>query len=243
MIIAYRGYLHEVDETAVSIQRTSKVNRFGITISETERWSLTGMLFGDTPTLVTAAVAALEGAYDVEGGDLLLLDNNGTTVHRALTSFGSLGGVRVVSRGYPIGTGAEYTTYRTYAIQAEVEYPATGVEAQILDWQETLTIGGGAPRWVIREPLNGDPIKQQTHQRTKYVATQSGHAVGRFAWPDPAPPIWLNDLHADRPMLTYSDAPIMGVGVGRVATEWSVAWHYEFEAVSQLNGKPTQRPF
>src|SRR5882762_9859270 len=108
MIIAYRGYLHEVDETAVSIQRTSKVNRFGIAISETERWSLTGMLFGDTPTLVTEAVAALEGAYDFDGGDLLLLDNNGTTVHRALTSFGSLGGVRVASRGYPVGTGAEY---------------------------------------------------------------------------------------------------------------------------------------
>ncbi len=243
MLLAYRNYLHQIDETAVSIQRTSRLNRFGITISEIERWSLSGLLFGDSPALVTQAVAALETAYDVNGGDLLLLDNNGTTVHRALRSFGSLGGVRVLSRGYPIGTGAEYTTYRTYAITAEAEYPATVAESQILDWQETLIIGGGAPRWVIREPLNGDPIKQQTHQRTKYIATQSGQAVGMFAYPQPAAPIWPNDLHADRPILSYSDAPIVGVGVGRVATQWSVAWHYEFESVSPLNGLPTQRPF
>ena len=113
MIIAYGGYLHAVDETAVSMQRDNRVNRFGIVTSVVERWALSGMLFGDTPIAVSGSVAAFETAYNVNGNDFALLDNNASTVHRALRSLGSLGGVRVTNYAYPIGTGAEYTTYRT----------------------------------------------------------------------------------------------------------------------------------
>lgn len=243
MYLAINGYIHQIDETSLVILRTQRYNQFGIETSYVERWSLSGFLIGTGPVVLTGLVLDLEAAYGVNGGNLFLIDSDGVTIHRVLASAGSIGGVRVVSHGYPIGDGGEYTTYRTYAIEAEAEYPNTDITAEILEWKETLVIGGGRPKWVMQELLNGDPVRQQTQEKTKWIAFQNGRAVGRTTTPAAANPIWPTELKDWLPMLTFDNPDDIGIGVGKYTTGYAVNWNYEFESAAQLAGQPTKRPF
>lgn len=240
MIVAWNTYIHQMDETSVVISLLPRYNALGRKQGTVERWRLKGMVFGDTVANVTAAANTIEAAYGDNGGNLLLLDNNGILIHRSLLSNGSIGGVRMIRFDFPVGEGAEWTTYRNYEIEAEAEYPESGGE--ILDWRESVTTGGGKPRWVIKEPLKGKPIRQQTHERTKYFARQSGMAVGLSDYPDPPAPLWPDDLHEDREPLTKESPRTIGIGVGQYRTEYIIHWDYEFESIEPLNGSPTEAP-
>lgn len=244
MLLQFGNYRHALNECAVNIEQNGNFSPDRIYLGNTIRWTISGQLFADTPALLTAAGQALLAAYapGTPQDATIFLDDGTTQSLYQLLNVGSIGGVRIIQGpSFPYESGA-YTTFLPYAIILEAEYPNLGAEAGIIQWQETITIMGGQPRWVIRETLNGPPIRQQTHQQTKVSAVQTGSALGYFNWPNPPPPIWPNDFHADRSPWIRGAPQTMGFGIGQTYVQFPIFWNYEFESINQLAGLPHAKP-
>ena len=129
------NYRHDSGEIGVTIwKETTRVN--GIPRTLIHRWNISGRLQKDTTALVIAQINSLVAAY-VDGIDLVLYMDDGTEAH-ALRSAGSLGGTRILKPpDFPIGQGAELSTFRNYSILVEAEYPALGTV--LLAFQETFS--------------------------------------------------------------------------------------------------------
>src|SRR4029077_8154957 len=94
-------------------------------------------------------IAALRSAYNVNGLDLgLYLDDGVTPTDHVLASSTTLGGTRVTALEFPNGSGAEYSTFRSYSITVEADTPDTS--QNLLDFSETLSFAGtGGARPVL----------------------------------------------------------------------------------------------
>jgi hypothetical protein len=142
--------------------------------------------------------------------------------------------VRVKSLDFPRGDGAEYSTFRTYRITLEADFPDTA--GNLLEYAEALDFEGtGGPRRVFLEVLEGLPQEQIGTERTTTRATQHGRAVGYGTYPVPPPPVWpAAELpHRRRISLRTPER------VGNQFARYPVEWHYAFEAVVPLVGTPS----
>ncbi len=199
-----------------------------------QTWQITGVLQGDTQALVIAAISTLESAYGADGFNVyLLLDDQSTVAHQLLTA-NAMGGVQVVSGpSYPVGDGAELSTFRHYTLTLQADYQNTGVE--LLDFEnKVIQTGNGGPSLVFLETLEGIPQQQIGRQRTTYKATQTGYALGRSLWPAPAPPQFPNALLNDSISVAYTTPK----QVQNQATEYRTEWSYQFESAFALSGTP-----
>jgi hypothetical protein len=234
MILKYGSYAHSDNEVQITISRRSRIEDNGLRASFVESWNIRGVLQAANPAALTAAIAALEAAYSASGQDLVFFENDGTTetAHK-LANATAIGGVKVVSGpGYPAGSGAEYSTFRTYAITVEAEYPLD-VDDPIA-WTQTLVAGGGGARFVMLQTLTGSPVRQQEAENTPYWALQTGTAKGLLDYPTPDDPMFPDDEHVDRRRIVHRTPEIIeGVPAGFV-----VSWSYSFESVSPLVGEP-----
>ena len=234
MILKYGTYAHPDNEVQITISRRSNVEANGLRASFVESWNIRGVLHAANHAALTAAIAALEAAYGIDGQDLVFFENDGTTetAHK-LANATSLGGVRVTGGpSYPAGSGAEYSTFRTYVITVEAEYPLD-VEGPIA-WTQTLIAGGGGARFVMLQTLTGSPVRQQVAENTPYWALQTGTAKGLLSYPTPDDPMFPDDEHADRRRIVHRTPEI----IEGVAADFVVSWSYSFESTSPLVGLP-----
>jgi hypothetical protein len=234
MFLRYGSYTHAQNEPAVQIGKRALFSPRGYRQSVRETWRIVGVLHaGDQPGL-TAAIAALRSAYNVNGLDLgLYLDDGATPTDHVLSSGASLGGTRVTSLAFPIGAGAEYSTFRSYSITVEADYPDTS--NNLLDFSETLSFEGtGGPRLVFLDTLAGLPQPQIARQFTTCRARQQGRAVGQATYPPVSPPIWPTAELPDQRRLTLRSPKRIAASL----TEYVAEWTYVFESVSPLIGAP-----
>src|SRR5262245_55968910 len=235
MYLKYGSYTHAQNEPAVQIARRAVFSPRGYRQAVRETWRIVGVLHAANQSALTAAIAALRSAYNVNGLDLgLYLDDQTTLTDHALISGASLGGTRVTALDFPTGTGAEYSTFRSYSITVEADFP--DASNNLLDFSETLSFDGtSGPRVVFLDTLEGLPQPQLAQHRTQSRARQSGRAVGLPTYPGAAPPIWpAAELLPERRLVLRSPRRVAGN-----LTEFIVEWTYVFESIAPLAGVPS----
>jgi hypothetical protein len=234
MFLRYGPYTHAQNEPAVQIGKVALFSPRGFRQAVRETWRIVGVLQAADQPGLTAAIAALRAAYNVNGLDLgLYLDDGTTLTDHFLTSSAALGGTRVTRLDFPTGLGAEYSTFRSYAITVEAEFPDTS--NNLLEFSETLSFAGtGGPRLVFLETLAGPPQVQIARQQTTCRARQEGRAVGLLSYPPIAAPIWPAAELADQRRIALR-APLRVAGN---LTRFVAEWTYVFESVTPLAGQP-----
>jgi hypothetical protein len=210
MHASYGSYDHPAGLTAVTSLQIEALRdeRTGARRGVRQRWVLEGELqaSGATDDLkvadLTSKIQALEAAYSLDGKDLKLVYTGGSgpvdTAH-ALMDAETLGGVKVLLVDWLKGRGPEYAVMRSYRITVEGEIEDAGL-ANLVSFQEMVSVQGtGGPRRVMLVPLEGDPVEQETSERTPIVVTQSGDAIGRTAYPSfPAPKLTAGEVYERR---------------------------------------------
>lgn len=234
------GFLHADSEVSVSIMRRANETPSGVVYSITHTWTIDGQILGDTMAEVVARYLIMESAYSLPVIDLELRDpTTGIIAHRLPTA-GSVGGVRVTMPvSYPEGRGAELSTFRTYRIVAEAEYPTSaGVASLLRAFSETVTYSGGGPRRALIDLVNAKAQLQTTYLMTGFRAVQQGQAVGYRQFPPFPNPLWSVQLLLEPPQRTRGAATLRkGVYV-----DWPISWTYSFGSPDPLVGNPTLWP-
>jgi hypothetical protein len=241
MFLKYGDYQHASGEVSVVITKQGIFADAAILRGVRERWDLQGRLQAESPAALSTALEELAAAYAFQGQDVGFYFDDGTPSSHQITSSATNGGVRVVSPpSFPQGKGAEYSTFRTYSIALEAE--VLDENASLIAWHERLNFSGGGPQFAYLQPINGLPIKQLLKQSTPYRATQSGEAVGMYAYPTPAAPLWPAAEHVNLREMHYELPKRMGESSSATFTEYRVTWSYQFESATPLVGLPTSWP-
>lgn len=234
MLLRYGAYTHDQNECAVVISKRAVYSPRGLRQFVRETWRVTGIKQAASQAALTAALNTLRAAYNVNGLDAgLYLDDGQTPTDHILPSAATLGGVRVVGLEFPNGDGAEYSTFRTYRLTLEADFPDTATN--LLEYDEALSFEGtGGPRRVFLDVLEGFPQEQIGTQCTTYRAVQQGRAVGYGAYPTPPPPIWPAAELPDRRRIALRVPERHANQFARFPVEW----YYAFESISPLVGTP-----
>lgn len=243
MILVYGSYIHAANENWFRVEYHFKKSRLGYPQSLFTRWTIWGVITADSQSALTTALAALEAAYSVDGYNILVYLNDGTTLtqHYLLNST-TINGVQVTDFSYIDRdprhgqSGCEYVNKRTYRIVLQAESVDDNAYG-LLSWEEQVVgIGTGGPIFIQKPALTGPPQRQIIQQQSSFRAIQSGRAVGYLGYPAAiATPIWPGDEHVERRRIAPA-TPDFGV---RINTGYPISWHYEFESSSQLVGNPT----
>lgn len=129
--------------------------------------------------------------------------------------------------------GADYATHLdgTFAVRAEYN---VGIAASIISWDEEVTVSGGSgPNIEAIEQDQGPALLVATTQQTAVIIRQSGAAVGRQTWPQPAPPYFTNEVSRARQISRRSPRRV-GFGL----TDFTTRWSYTFLATGGVTGYP-----
>ena len=234
MYLRYGSYTHAQNEASVVIDTAVMYTPRAEIEMIRYTFAIKGVIHGTSQNNLLANIAALENAYKFANGyDLVLLEDDLVTVFSQLPSGTSLGGTRVKNGpSYPVGDGAEGSTFRTYTITLEADY--VNVNNNILSWQDNLQLTGGGPRYVFLGVLSGAPQQQIAQQQTTYKATQSGQSVGMFGYAGAAPPVFPQAILPEQTSITLT-SPLR---VGNNFRDWVTAWSYSFESTTPLDGFP-----
>lgn len=243
MFLRYGSFSHEVDEAAVVIAKTALLTEAGVPYAILHRWSIRGRLTADDQAGITTAIRNLAEAYSVPGKDISIRFDSGSTSAHQILSSQAVGGVRIIEPpSFPIGDGAQYSTFRDYTIVVEAEVPTGLSGSSFLLWVETINFSGGGPRDVYIETINGPPQLQRVNEFTVFRASQSGSAVGYRGYPIVPGPIWPGaEIIPDR-QISYRSPRASGRGSSRSHTEYPVTWSYQFHSAVPLNGLPRRQP-
>lgn len=251
MIVAYGNYQLDDNSAGWVISSRAKLDSSGTPYAYSEEYKLnirvevedTGNAQADQAAL-TAKLQAIQDAFAVPFKDLIVYDNFGQqTVHKLINSQ-TLGGVKPLTRlEYPVGMGAEYSTFRncTITIGADVQQSGLTGNNSVIDWTESLTyIGTGGPRRVWQEFIEELPENQIVAQRTTIKAIQEGAAVGFGDYiPFPAAIFPIEVEHEDQRVYRRMTPRMVGGGANR---EYPSMWTYVFEFSNPIFGNPTGRP-
>jgi hypothetical protein len=247
MYLKFGGYVHDQGECAITISRTSRVEH-GIVVGYTERWNVQGRLqitsTGDPAAdraLLSARISALQLAYQQQNADLGLYFDNGTPSTHFLQSARTAGGTRVTKPPeFPIGVGAEYSTFRNFALSVEADFLDSSIG--LVSWTESLSLTGGGPQFGYLLTLNGPPQKQLLRQQTTFRAMQQGEAIGLNSYPVAPAPLWPADEHGELRNISQTLPERTGLGNSAVYHHFKTRWSYVFESSAPLLGAPTAWP-
>jgi hypothetical protein len=235
MYLKYGSYAHASGEASIAIAKEAIFSDSGIRTDIRETWTINGMMFATNSTALTSALLAMQAAYSKNGLDLGLYEDSGAATAHVLLATDCRGGTKVLSIGYPKGTGYQYGTYRDYQIVVEglkVSYNG------LLSFNETISFSGGGPEFVYQECLTGLPQKQILKQATTFKARQMGEAVGTDAYPAFPAPLWPSAEHRNQRVTDLLPPRRMGQYGAAKHTEYRIVWAYTFESASRLVGLP-----
>src|ERR1700730_9902004 len=116
MYLKYGPYTHAQNEPAIQIAKRAVFSPRGYRQAVRETWRIVGVLHAANQPGLTTAIAALRSAYNVNGLELgFYLDAGVPLTDHVLPSAAALGGTRVTALEFPHGSGAEYSTFRSYS--------------------------------------------------------------------------------------------------------------------------------
>ncbi len=242
MIVKFGTFSHKLDEVALSINVTTKLNKANAIEQLTKTWDLSGFLTSDTQAALNTEITNLDNAYATGGKDLILFFDDGSTrsSHQLINSE-SLGGTRILAGpSYPEGRGAEYTTFRRFSIQVAADFlPSGAFRAKFLDFQEQLTFTGGGPKFIMLGAINGPPQRQRVAEATAFKLVQSGSQIGQTRRFPANPPLFPQDEHIDQRNMVEGGPRRNGAGQNVAFTEFSTSWQYNFESITPFKALPT----
>lgn len=233
MYLRYGSAWFTQNDPAVTIDAQAVYNSRGIVELIRYTWNARGVIHGANQAAVIAGMASLEAVLKFnDGQDLALYLDDQTTIFQQLPTGAALGGTRVtVPPKYPVGEGAEGSTFRTYEFAVQADYP--NVNNNILEWQDSVRTEQGGPKYVFLDTLLGPAQPQIAQQQMPNRASQSGRATGMFTWPEAAPPVFPGAVLF--PLVVTRHSPRR---VGNSFRDYVTEWQYEFESTSPLNGLP-----
>jgi len=230
MYLKYGNYTHADNECSVIITKdASKRSYSGAVIEINERWDVMGRIQRANQAAVVSALIALETAYSVNNKDIALYGESGRTHY--LSTSQCVDGTRVTRPpSYPQGEGAEFSTFRNYALTVEGDRKMVG--DTLLSFRESINwTGTGGKTWDYLVPLTGPPIPQTLTKSSVVTIVQEGNAVGYGAYPLAPYPLWPSyELVTERSIV--ADLPEAN------EEERSVSWRYVFQADFKLVGLP-----
>lgn len=193
-------------------------------------------MIASTQLILNTGILGLKAGYSRNGQDLAILFDDLSLTNHVLISATTIGGTMVTNGpDFPEWRGVELGTVRTYSIT--VEGDVYNIGNYLLDFTESLEFEGGGPMIAFLQTLTGLPQKQQTAESTPYRVRQEGSAVGLYAYPNPAAPIWPAALER-APTLRKGSPKRSGLIGAPVYTEFPVSWSYQFADVAPLVGNP-----
>lgn len=224
MYLKYGNYQHDSNECTFTVTKDAKYTESGLPYELVERWDITGELYASTVAGLTAKILALEAAYNVGGRDIALYQDDGTITAAKMLSGDTLSGTQVIRPpSYPDGSGADYATYRRYAISVQGIYPAN--VSGLIAYRESVTIQGtGAATWGYTPILNGPPVQQQLTGGSTVITTQEGYATALNAYPVANGPLLSSEHHEQR--VVRQEVP------AKSSRQRTVSWRYVFETLS-----------
>lgn len=131
-------------------------------------------------TAIDGAVLALQTALSFQGLDLTFHKSNAAASNLSLPGSISLGGVQVSDLDIPADQPADYATGLKWSFTASAIYNDPNAE-ELLAYDESVEISGGAARKVWVEVVDGDPVQWTTANVTVGTLVQSGSMTGRTA--------------------------------------------------------------
>ena len=233
MQLRYGAYSFNANGVKVAFSQETLINAGGQPYAVRKRLDLDGYLEGDGQSAIQQAASALVTALSRPYQDLVLYRDDGTASDTALLNAGSITGVVPQAPTFPDSIGAEYATLRRFRFSAEAEYPVTNAATLLVSFRETLSFSGGGPIYAHKMAINGPPQKQLVYPFSIYRATQEGEAVGYLFRPTAPAPIWPKAL-----MQAPETSMVSPQRRGRLYTEFSVTWSYQFESATPLVGVP-----
>ena len=250
MYYQYGNYRFDDDAVSSVFTCPAKLDSNGIPYAYSPQYKLSGWIsITDTGTVagnqaaMTVKLAEFEAAFAVQFQNFGFYDNAGNLTAHKLINAQTLGGVKVLTRPeYPIGAGAEYTTYRSFSLTlgAEVSaFPGQGGN-RITEWDEVVSYRGtGGKRRAEQEYIDDPPELQDVAQFTFIRCVQRGSAVGLSAYPTPAAPLFPLDLENEPERGITLGSPQSTNGQQRY---FPISWEYSFRFASAQFRYPTPRP-
>lgn len=246
MILKYGAYAHEQDEVGIyGADYQNVISDLREVRGSRVTFQLRGTLISaDHATLLTD-MAALQAAYDTQGQDLKLFENDGTTpAYHELLQSNVLGDVIVRRFRWTAGVqgqwgvGTELTRVRSYDIIVEGDSLDTSVD--ILKWTERIEETGGNTKWRYIESLTGTPLAQDLVQNSTWRYVQQGMAVGRATWPSPpGPPTgWSTYEHQELRKIGKTTPRYFG-GTAGDQDSFMITWEYHYSSDVALVGSPS----
>lgn len=243
--LQYGAYVHQPSEAEVIITSSAERSDRGLLLGLRERWHIRGFLQATDQATLSTAINSLKTAYSQDDQTLgLYFSDTGSATSHVISPSNTMGGIKVIQPiSFPVGKGAEYSTYRQYEVVLEaivINSVQLSGTASTEEYDEGIAFTStGGPRFVYLQTLYGTPVKQLVAQQTTQKVVQQGRAVGRFAYPTPSQPIWPDAEHVDLRQISY-EAPTRSGNSGTQFTQWVVSWSYVFENAEQLSGQPTE---
>lgn len=238
MIVKYGNFAHPQDEVLVTIQRTPTFDEQKKAIGYTEKWNLGGQLLASSSAAITTALNALVAAYSVNGRDLKLLHDDGTTLTaHYMLSGQSRGGTRVVEGpSYLEGGKGQYANHRSYSIAVEADFLSSAASNLISFHEEIEIVGSGGPMFSHMPVIAGIWPKIQTTTHSAVRMVQRGQAVGLITYPYAfvPPPIWPGDVKGWESKIVKGGPD----SINGNFTNYRLAWEYPFEANTPRDGNP-----
>ncbi len=175
-----------------------------------------------------AKMDAIEAAFYVPYGDLLILNDDGSNSTNCIASSGTLNGVKPGRLTWGDAAGAQFTTWRQLSCDFSWETRAPGLSLTFLtEFSETVRVQGGTPLTGVREPIN-IPVSAVDEfilvPMQKYVVTQQGRAVGLFSLPTAPAPLYPNPN--TNPLSNTTPSRIGPGTYEKYAVEWSYSWEF-----------------
>jgi len=243
MILGYGSYRSAQDECTISMEANNRRSQSGGPIDVVlHRWTIDGEVQGSTAAAIVAAFQALEAAFSVDGRDLILYFNDGTTVAHGLYSAAAINGVQITQPPhYPRGDGTELHNCRSYRIVVEAEFLPDNTLRDVLSFDEAVSVEGGGPELAVVPLLRGVPQIQIVYEQTEVIAIQEGSAVGRLRYPTRPQPLWPGlEWRRRRRVRRYSPR-LRSVSPKLIWTEYRIEWSYTFISTSDLVGIPNRQ--
>lgn len=234
MYLQFGTYVHPLGEAGIVITKDVVESEAQQAYAVRERWTISGMVVGTSPADIATKLATLDAAYSTGGKNVFILLPNGAASTHSIISSSCQGGVRVIQRpSFPVGTGAEHVTVRSYTIVLEGIVLLTAART-VLSFEEVLSFSGGGPLYGHLQPLQGEPIKQLLKQSTPYRATQEGQAVGLYDYPTIPAALWPGNKVEDQPRVRRFNPKKRG----NEYYDYKITWAYSFESASPMSGSP-----
>lgn len=211
-----------------------------------ERWDVTGRIVNypiATQEITTAALARLRAELLQTNVDVKFLqDDNAVETALALRAANCITGPYVTEHAIPTSPEEVYATGVMYRVLYEAKCLANSPSSNLLEFSETIscTQVGGRQMVYVGGSVNL-PERQTGMQHQTWMYTQSGSALGLYAYPLIPPPIWPFALVSPEGRPFSISSPVVLGNSPSLDTELRVSWEYNYEWATELRGIPHRR--